>query len=251
MRSMLVAGFIVATISMSFTNLAQSPEKLYLDLQISNVNNLDNLPAILSFTETRTTPILINPQEYYMSVVRFSLDTPSLPIITPTIQYNQSDRNLTIYSVTLSWKNPVAPNQTFTQQTYLNYLPQDLMSPIPVPPNTTPSKIQDNSGGYYYIYSYQYWIYLINNTFTSCYNALNAQVTGAGLVLPSTHSPVLSYDTQSNIAILNCDLAGYNDTVANHISIYFNFPLPGTELTMLNRTEGDKLLSPPVRMHRD
>ena len=210
---------------MSFTNLAQSPEKLYLDLQITNVNNLDNLPAILSFTETRTTPILINPQDYYMSVVRFSLDTPSLPIITPTIQYNQANRNLTIYSVTLSWTNPVAPNQTFTKQSYLQYLPQDLISPLPVPPSSTPTKIQDNSTGYYYIYSYQYWIYLINKTFTTCYNALLAQVTAAGLVLPTTHAPVMSYDTQTNIAILNCDLAGYNDTVTNHINIFFNFPL--------------------------
>jgi hypothetical protein len=51
---------------------------------------------------------------------------------------------------------------------------------------------------------------------------LNTQVTGAGLALPSPNAPVMNWDTQGNIAILNADQAGYDDTVANHISIYFN-----------------------------
>ena len=210
---------------MSFTNLENRPEKLYFDIQVENLNNISSLPSVLSFTETRNTPLLINPEDYYMSVIRFTLDTPTLPVITPSIQYNQANPNLTIYSVTLSWANPIAPFQQFNQQTYITFAPQDLATVVPVAPSFTPNKLQDNQTGYYYIYSYQYWIFLVNNTLTTCYNALNAQVVGAGLVLPTTHAPVMSFDTQRNIAILNCDILGYNDNIANHIEIFFNLPL--------------------------
>lgn len=211
---------------MSFTgNPNASPDKLYFDISIQNLNNIDQLPTVLSFIETRNTPLLLNPEEYYLSVVRFSLDTPTLPIFTPSIQYNQANRNLTIYSVTLEWRNPAPPNQTFVQQTFVTFAPQDLSASLPVPPSATPNKLQDNSTGYYYIYNYQYWIFLVNNAFTTCFNALNAQVVAAGLVLPTANPPVMTFDTQLNLAILNCDLLGYNDLVANRIDIYFNRPL--------------------------
>ena len=211
---------------MSFTgSLAAQPDKLYFDIQIQNLNNIDQLPSVLSFIETRNTPLLLNPEDYYLSVVRFNLDTPTLPIFTPSIQFNSANRNLTIYSVTLEWINPVAPFQNFSIQTFITFAPQDLASVLPVPPSATTNKLQDNSTGYYYIYNYQYWIFLINTAFTTCFNALNVAVVAAGLVLPTTHAPVMTFDTQLNIAILNCDLLGYNDTAANKINIYFNRPM--------------------------
>ena len=211
---------------MSFTgSLAAQPDKLYFDIQIQNLNNIDQLPSVLSFIETRNTPLLLNPEDYYLSVVRFNLDTPTLPIFTPSIQFNSANRNLTIYSVTLEWINPVAPFQNFSIQTFITFAPQDLASVLPVPPSATTNKLQDNSTGYYYIYNYQYWIFLINTAFTTCFNALNVAVVASGLVLPTTHAPVMTFDTQLNIAILNCDLLGYNDTSANKINIYFNRPM--------------------------
>ena len=211
---------------MSFTgNLNSTPDKLYFDIQIQNLNSIDQDATILSFIETRNTPLLLNPEEYYMSVVRFDLDTPSLPIFTPSIEYNSANRNLTIYSVTLEYVNPAPPNQTFVEQTFVTFAPQDLAAVLPVPPSQTYNKLQDNSTGYYYIYNYQYWIFLVNTAFTTCFNALNAQVVAAGLVLPTTHAPVLTFDTQLNTAILNSDVLGYDDTVANRINIYFNRPM--------------------------
>ena len=128
---------------MSFTNLENRPEKLYFDIQVENLNNISSLPSVLSFTETRNTPLLINPEDYYMSVIRFTLDTPTLPVITPSIQYNQANPNLTIYSVTLSWANPIAPFQQFNQQTYITFAPQDLATVVPVAPSFTPNKLQE------------------------------------------------------------------------------------------------------------
>jgi|694.fasta_scaffold12702_20 hypothetical protein len=206
---------------MSFTQ-RDTPDKVYYDITVSNIQNTDTPPPILYFNETRNSPFILDPESYYLSIIRFTLDTNTLPIIQPVIQPDQSNVNLTEYSVTLEWTNPVAPFQTFTQQTFIIFVPQNKQAIVPSPPSQTVSKLQNNATGYYDIYNYQYWILLVNDTFQQCFNDLNTQVTGAGLALPSPNAPVMNWDTQGNIAILNADQAGYDDTVANHISIYFN-----------------------------
>lgn len=210
---------------MSFTNYS-SPEKLYYDIQVSNLENESSKPPNLSFIETRNNPFLYDTEKYYMSIIRFSLDSPGLPVFIPTIKpAPNTNVNLTIYSVTLEWTNSAAPHQTFTQQTYITFIPQNQSADIPPAPTSTANGLQYNAGGYYYVYNYQYFIYLINNAFTTCFNLLNAQVIAAGLALPSTHAPVMAFDTDNNTAIVNCDLAGYATTSAYPIKIYFNTPL--------------------------
>lgn len=207
---------------MSFTT-RDTPDKVYYDITISNLQNTATAPPVLYFNETRNSPFVLDPESYYLSIVRFTLDTNTLPIITPEIQpAPNSNLNLTTYSITMDWDNPVFPFQSFTQQTFLTFIPQNKQAIIPAPPSQTNNGLQNNETGYYDIYNYQYWIQLVNNTFQQCYNGLNAQVVGAGLALPSAFAPVMSWDTQGNIAILNADQAGYDDTASNYISIYFN-----------------------------
>ena len=197
----------------------------YVDLYCVNANNIDELPVPVSFTQTRNKPFLYKPDDYYLSVVRFQIDTNSLPVFAPFIQFNQNNRDLTIYSVTLSWTNPIAPFQTFNQRNYIIWSPQDLASPIPQPPSITQNKFQDDSGGYYYAYNYSYFLQLINDTFVACYNQLNIQVILAGLTLPTIYSPVMTWNTDKGIAVINADVLGYDNTALNYISIYFNLPM--------------------------
>jgi hypothetical protein len=206
---------------MSFTN-RDTPDKVYYDITISNLANTNTAPPPLYFNETRNSPFVIDPESYYLSIVRFTLDTNTLPVITPEIQADQSDRNLSVYSVTLEWENPVAPFQTFVQQTFLIYAPQNQQAVIPAPPSQTVNKLQNNATGYYDIFNYQYWILLVNQTLQQCYNDLNTQVVSAGLALPSAYAPIMNWDTQQSVAILNADIAGYNDQTSNFIKIYFN-----------------------------
>jgi len=206
---------------MSFT-FQDTPDLVYYDVTITNLEGVDTVPPVLYFNETRNSPFILDPESYYLSIVRFTLDTPSLPVFQPEIVPNQSNRDLTIYSVSLSWTNPVAPFQTFNQQQPVIWSPQIVASPLPAPPSQTSNKLQNNSTGYYETLNYQYWIYLINQTFLTCFANLNAQVLASALVLPTIHAPVLSWDTVNNIAIMNADVAGYNTASANHIGIYFN-----------------------------
>jgi hypothetical protein len=210
---------------MSFTQ-RETSDKIYYDITISNLQNTTTAPPVIYFNETRNSPFILDPQSYYLSIVRFTLDTNTLPVIQPDIQPSpNSNVNLTTYSITLEWSNPIAPFQTFVQQTFLVFVPQNNQAIVPAPPSQTLTGLQNNETGYYDIFNYQYWILLVNNTFQACYTALNAQVVGAGLVLPSPNVPVLSWDTQNNIAILNADQAGYDDTAANYIEIFFNSSL--------------------------
>lgn len=210
---------------MSFTNI-NAPEKLYYDIQVSNLENTNSLPPLLNFIETRNIPFLYECDKYLMSIIRFSLDTPNLPVFIPSIQpAPNTNPNLTIYSVSLKWTNPIAPFQTFVQQTYITYSPQNEFAEIPPNPSQTPNGLQYNLSGYYNVNNYQYFIYLINNAFTTCFNALNAQVVASGLVLPTIHAPVLSWNTGDSTAVLNADILGYDTASSNYIEIYFNTPL--------------------------
>ena len=207
---------------MSFTNIS-TPDKIYYDIQISNIDDIDTLPPVLNFIETRNNPFLYESDKYYMSIIRFSLETPNLPVFIPTIQpAPNTDINLTIYSVTLQWSNPKNVTQIFTSQQFIRYTPQSNIATLPPNPTQTENGLQYNAGSYYNIYNYQYFIYLINNAFSSAYQELLTQITDAGLVLPSTHSPILSWDTGNNTAILNCDILGYSTTSTNYIKIFFN-----------------------------
>ena len=210
---------------MSFTNIS-TPDKIYYDIQISNIDDIDTLPPVLNFIETRNNPFLYESDKYYMSIIRFSLETPNLPVFIPTIQPSpNTDINLTIYSVTLQWINPLDTSQIFTSQQFITYVPQSNIATLPPNPTQTDNGLQYNTTGYYNIYNYQYFIYLINNAFTLAYQQLLTQVTDAELNLPSSYSPILSWDTSNNTAILNCDVTGYSTTSTNYIKIFFNTAL--------------------------
>ena len=94
-----------------------NPDHIYYDLSVTN-NQYTGAgdPPVLSFTDTRSTPVLSNPSEYYCSVIRFSVDTPSLPVIIPQVKVSLSSATTddTIYSFSMSYK-------TFNYQQFLQY----------------------------------------------------------------------------------------------------------------------------------
>jgi hypothetical protein len=186
------------------------PDHFYLDLTILNNDTTGNKePVFLTFSEQRDIPIIDDPQEWHLSVVRFHVDTPNMPLALFTVQTGQSDINKSIYSVTLKY----GANEV---QTFLNYSPMNQNARLPNPPLS----FQDYSTGYYEIYSYSYFITLVNNAFQTCYNSLLA--LGA---LPSTVAPYFEWDPNSLKAILNSDILGYDLGISSPIEIYMNGPL--------------------------
>jgi hypothetical protein len=200
-------------------------DNVYYDVTITNIDQTVSPAPNLYFNETRNTPFIYSPKDYYLTIIRFTLDTPTVPIFIPTIQPNQPDVNLTIYSITLSYTAPAEgelPERTFTNQTFIQYVPQVESAIVPNPPSTTADGLQNNSTGYYYIYNYQYWVFLVNKTMTICFSDLIGQIITEGYTPPTQNPPVIAFDTGSNKAVIFCETSSYSLNLSNPINIYFN-----------------------------
>ena len=58
---------------------------IYYDLFQTNLENNDDPPILCQFNEVRNQDFLTNPEDYKMSIVRFMIETPTLPLFRPTI----------------------------------------------------------------------------------------------------------------------------------------------------------------------
>ena len=87
---------------------------------------------------------LTNSQDYFCSVVRFTLQTSnSLPVFIPDILTGQSDYNRTVYAITMSLTQITTSlpsgEKTYTtkiKSAYIQYARQDATVPLPSPPTT-------------------------------------------------------------------------------------------------------------------
>jgi hypothetical protein len=209
------------------------PDAVYYDVLATNFQSTTTPPNIFVFNEARSNPYIQNPSLYDLSILRFNIDTGTLPIFIPSIQPNQPDRNLTIYSVTLVGNAnnsggilPFAPVQKFVR-----WNPQDKSALQPLPPSQTTSGTQDNRGGYYNCYSYQWFLYEIYIALQSALGDVLAQYVSAGIALPNAltpstcFSPVITWQYSSQSFILQAQLDLYSELVDSGIQIYFNAPL--------------------------
>ena len=190
---------------------------IYYDVAVSNLQNSDTKPQVFAYQDTRTTPFISIPEEYTLSIVRFTCGTSSLPVFIPQIQPNQGDRDLTIYSVTLTYQGTEV-------QTFINWNPQDLSAPLPPTPLQTQNKRQFNQEGYYNCYSYTFFIERIYEALTICFTTLGV-LAGA---LPTIYPPLISWDPTTNSASMYGDALAYDVNPAvpvDQIGVFMNAPL--------------------------
>lgn len=214
---------------MQNSDIAKSylPKKIYYDIQIANFQSSSTPPPNLVFSENRSTPYVFNSGLYYLSIVRFSLDTVSLPIFTPEITPNQNNYLQTVYSITLSYGN-------VDIQVNIEWQPQNVSIVPPNPPSENIGGLADNSQKFYDCYSYQWFIDIINNTFATAFAQLQTATQQVELVngvfitintLATQNCPFMIWDITTNTAILNCDANGFTTGQEGGIKIYFNSPL--------------------------
>lgn len=200
-----------------------NPDKVYYDLTIANLNNGDvnpvNSPPLI-FNEQRQNAIIPNTGEYYLSIVRFQLDTTSLPIFVPIIQLgpNQPDPNLTIYSVTVV-DNSTSPPTPY--QVYIEWVNQIANVDVPQPPAPNPLQAESE---WYFCYNFEWMVNLVN---TALATAIGPNPTGANL---TNGIASMAWNSSSNTATLYLDEANFytptypigpNPTIPKY-SLYFN-----------------------------
>jgi len=211
-----------------------NPDNVYFDLLITNIYSEKTAPIPIYFNENRTNPIINNSGDYEMSIVRFSVDTLSLPVFSPIIQPNQSDPDLTTYSVTMSYL-PIGATQPFVVQQYVEWSPQNADASVPPAPSQTGTGLQSSSGAYYFALNYQWWILLIYEAFQTCFATLQANVLAGGYTdIQNVLPPLITWNTDNSTAVISAESQYFNNNSTfsptptpnpQAIQIYFNSPL--------------------------
>jgi len=176
---------------MSLTN-----DEVYLDLLLSNTVQTDSNHRVpVSFMQNQSLPILRSTTGYKLSIIRFALNTETLPIFIPAMQ----SKYTTTYSVTMECNG-----KQFQQ--YMAFEPQNLNP-------TDPDE-------FYYVYNYQFLMYLVNKCFASCLTGLKTLTTS-----PTSTSLTISYDPTTEKCSLNIDSNFYGYNESNKINIYMNYAM--------------------------
>lgn len=194
---------------------------VYYDLDITN-NDTTNKALIpqLNFDEVRSNAFLSNPSDYYVSIVRFNVDTTSLPTVSvqPLVDGVNTNPNKLIYSVTMKYG-------TYEYQQYFNWVQQDLLTTPPTGIITA----NDYKNPYYYGYSHQKFVWeVFNRALSSCRAGLSALVVAGGDVFPSANVPFFEIDPITADMALNVDV-NYTEFQAvppalGQIKIFLNQP---------------------------
>ena len=197
-----------------------TPTQIYYDLDVVNTFN----PAVnsnftpqsnrLTFTEVRSSPILDNPNDYFLSIVRFSLDTAgSMPIMLPQMDLNSTLAspdfpNETIYYVSLKYDDGVNP--VVFQKKRVIFVPQTFtqtgLGGTPLPP-TFPLDLEKTTQPYYWLNSFQYFVSMVNKALSDCYDLLftlinQAPYTSLPIDITATNKPFILWNNDNNKATL-------------------------------------------------
>lgn len=133
-----------------------SPTHTYLDINVYNAPLNNNKKVPLIYYEQRNSSILDSPaNHYYMSIVRFQLQTADLPIFQFKVDTSNGNTNINrgVYTFTVMWKGSRLHQYTHP----IIWAPEDLSASVPTSINDL-----NNKDEYYYAFSVQHIIRVFN-----------------------------------------------------------------------------------------
>ena len=84
--------------------MTSQPSHLYFDVNIFNYDPDGSTPEkMLSYLQINPQDFIDDPNDYYLSIIRFSIEN-FLPVFIPQIQTGQTDIDLTIYAITMTYQ---------------------------------------------------------------------------------------------------------------------------------------------------
>lgn len=169
-------------------NLNDDGDAVYYNVNIVNLNEPSGKEA--KFSENRVIPIINNPSDYQMACVRFQLPSINIPILF----FNDFNFSLKLKFGGSVVVVPLIYVANGTSNAYFPKLP---------------------------IYDYQEIVNNLNTAFVTAKSLLNV---AEPLVIPYD-APFVTYNAESSLFDLNCETAGYNNSLSPKIEIIFSSQL--------------------------
>jgi hypothetical protein len=148
-------------------NTSSDPTHEYIDAEIINNSTTDLSPIPVVFNQVKTSHIVDDCSEYYLSVVRWSLDS-GLPQIIPQMELSSvggTNINNTAYFLNIGIEKSGATfgtiNFPITARRVI-YVPENRTVSVPTLQPSTPDQVYTNP--YYFINSIGNFIDMVNNT---------------------------------------------------------------------------------------
>jgi hypothetical protein len=155
-------------------------DNVYLNISfIGNPGSSGNIP--LEYNVTKNTPLLDDASQYYATVVKFDIPLLLVPLTIFPVQPNQADPNLSTLQIGIRYNGV----------NYLQYLEYQTLNNFTTPIQNQPTQ---NINPYYYIYSYDHMIAMINTALLTAYTA-----SGILALLPTVTPPYYSYDANTKL----------------------------------------------------
>lgn len=178
------------------------PSIVYINVDVAApsraVNAAQNSAVV--FSETRQVPVVSRADRYFISVLRAVVSGADLPLFIPSVQLGQAEPALTTYVLGVSVSAGGSP--TFTATAPVRWKPQVQGQQVP------PAPLQQQFLGdkWYWCYSYQWMLDLVNATWRACMASLEEQYaawwTSSGQPGPCpgllTQAPAFSYDSAAD-----------------------------------------------------
>jgi len=198
----------------------ETPTHTYLDITVSNNSvGLEQAPTPLVFYTRRDADYLFRPDDYFVSVCRWSIDArlpmiiPQLPIGAVPSQDAAGEWSFpTVYWITIRYGGVDYQQNVLFQS--------EIAEPAtlpPIPVITGIKQLYDNP--YFYISSVAWWLHLMNKALLACYGLITS---------PPQPVPYITYNYDGTFRLagnLNLGDAQAGGTSPNPIQIWFNSPL--------------------------
>jgi len=223
----------------SYSYLERSGEEhIYYNVSIPYDFTSTNYLTPATFVENRTQPIIDNPNDYYLSIIRFYIPSFMLPVTSlPILPFPNTNVNKTSLSIIFSY------NGIYSDEQSLIYFTEDDTTTAP-PSATATNPTYPTNNPYYFIYNYQHYLNIINNGFLAALTNLQTK-PGTGAISAAT-SPFITYDAVTQLLTLHASSTFYDQAnLSLPIILYFNvptydfltgFPYLNTTLNLFNPT---------------
>ena len=177
------------------------------DPDSAGILDYSNLPANVDAYNNQ--PILENPNDYYASIIRFTIPALNVPLLTFLVQSNQPDIDLGVYSFTIikDFSNNLPTGQASYSATsnpvFVRFQPTVSVKPTQLP--KSPVGNSQEVSPYYLVYDYTTFIAMWNVALATAHTALG---------YTTEPPPFFKYEPTTQLITLYCPVIYQTDNCA-------------------------------------